>query len=262
MYKDFLVILLFFVLAIPSILSAADFTVFRWNSETTGTLQGEWDLGTLGSGKTEATFQPAKSNEVGFRLVMKVFSIPTEFSFNGISNSGGLTSGGEFQFKGVDFDTSQPMKYSMDTEVIDWFPRFPVLKKRRFGVDAILGVKAVFLDTTVEGTEDGTGNPVSSNLTAFVPVPMIGARVYLGDLRKGKFRIEAMARYFRMSLYETRIKALDAEIVTFAPIGANIDVFGGWRWREQDITFDYDENNRAGSIIDSDGLFYGLRYRF
>ena len=262
MHKSVIVVWIVLIVLTPSLLSAADFTVFQWKNETTGTLEGEFDIGSLGSGKTEATMESASSSEFGFRLVIKMFSIPTEFSFSNISASGALSSAGEFQFKGVDFDTSQPMQYALETTVLDWFPRFPVYKRRRFGIDAMLGVKAVFMDTTVTGTEDGTANPVSSNLSAFVPIPMIGARVYLGDLRKSKFRIEAMARYFRLSLYGARIKALDAEIVTYAPIGGNIDVFGGWRWREQDITFNYDDNNRAGSNIDSDGLFYGLRYRF
>ena len=116
--------------------------------------------------------------------------------------------------------------------------------------------------TVVAGTEEETGNPANLNLSAFVPIPMIGARVYFGDLKKSKFRIETMFRYFRLSLYGSRIKALDAEIVTYTPVGGNIDVFSGWCWREQDITFNYDDNNRAGSKIDTDGLFYGLRYRF
>jgi len=240
--------------------TASDFSFYMWDQEISGTAMGQ-DSSVPGSTtRVEATLANESNNEKGFRLITKFLGLPTEFGYSTMSNSTSLNADGTFNFNGKEFDFNLPMDYEQDATIFEFFPRIPVFSNDKIGINLLFGVKYMDFRAEINGTEAG-GGLITEALDEGIPIPQIGARFFIGSLKKG-LRIELMAKHLDIEVSGTNVKSLDAEVIAYFKTVGGIDFFMGWRMMDQTIIVDEDQATEAGVAIKNSGLMYGGRIRF
>jgi opacity protein-like surface antigen len=238
--------------------SAKDISLYMWNQTISGDAYGR-DSAT--STRTKATLNEDTNNDKGFRLVAHFLGAPTEFGYTTISNDTSMNAEGTFSFNGTDFNFAQPLDYSQDIKMYEWFPRLPVFSTDKIGINLLLGVKCLDFKAAVSGTEDVSGTPITETMDEFIPVPQIGARFFIGSLTKG-LRFEFMAKYLKLKISDYNVKALDAEAVAYVKGKAGFDFFIGWKLMNLNAITDEGSTTEAGIDLKNSGLMYGARLRF
>ena len=248
-----------FLLTVRTV-AASDFSFYMWDQTVSGKAFGQ-DSSIPGViTKVDATLEKDRNNEKGFRLVSTFIGGPTEFGYTTISNATALNADGSFYFNGKEYDFTQPLNYKQSSKMYEFFPRIPLFSTGPIGLNLLIGIKALDIQAQVSGT-DGTANPITEEIDEFIPVPQIGVRCFLGNIKKG-LRVELMVKYIKGELSGTAVDVLDLEAVAYVKGKGGMDFFVGWKSMDLEVILDEDTAQEAGVELKNSGIMYGGRIRF